>query len=525
MKVRGRSWWPLRSGLTPNIPEFINLADYCLDARIREGRGDRRALITDAGDFTYAEVQRRANRFAHVLRAAGVEPEQRVFLALSDGFDWVAAFFATLKLGAAVVMGNPGLKPDEVAYFLDYTRAKVVVTEAGPEATFRSVGAGSRTLREILVAGSADLEARLADASEEFENFPTHRDDAAIWLFSGGTTGRPKGVVQPHRSFVNTTELYGKGAMGYTENDITLSVPKLFFGYATGSNLIFPFSVGATSILFSAKCTPEALFEQIAKHRPTILINVPTMVHQMTAHPSAASQDMRSIRASTSAGEALSAELYRRWLELFGVPILDGLGTAEMWHVFLTNTIADTRPGSLGKAVPGFDVRVCDDEGRELPRGETGFLWVRGDSRAIAYWHEMDKTQDAFRGPWYASRDMVRQDEDGYFHYSGRDDDMLKVGGRWLAPAEVENRLQQHPNVAEVAVVGVPDAQGLVKPWAYVVAREGGDGAAREAFAEELRAFALAGLEPYKAPRQVVILDAMPRTHLGKIDRGKLRKA
>jgi acyl-coenzyme A synthetase/AMP-(fatty) acid ligase len=195
----------------------------------------------------------------------------------------------------------------------------------------------------------------------------------------------------------------------------------------------------------------------------------------MTAHPSAASQDMRSIRATTSAGEALSAELYRRWLELFGVPILDGLGTAEMWHVFLTNTIADTRPGSLGKAVPGFDVRVCDDDGRELPRGETGFLWVRGDSRAIAYWHEMDKTQDAFRGPWYASRDMVRQDEDGYFHYSGRDDDMLKVGGRWLAPAEVENRLQQHPNVAEVAVVGVPDAQGLVKPWAYVVAREGGD--------------------------------------------------
>ncbi len=509
--------------MTPNISKYVNLADYCLDERVREGRGERRALITDEGVYTYADVQRRANRFAHVLRASGVEPEQRVLIALNDTLDWVAAFFATLKLGAAVVMANPGLKRSEIEYFLEYTRAKVVVAEGDSAALFREAGASVSTLREVLVRGESRLERRLDSTSEVFATFRSHRDDAAIWLFSGGTTGQPKGVIQTHGSFLNTTELYAKGAMGYTENDITLSVPKLYFGYATGSNLIFPFSVGATSVLFSAKCTPDALFEQIARHRPTMLINVPTMVHQMTSHPDAGKQDLSCIRATTSAGEVLSEGLYRRWQHLFGVPLLDGLGTAEMWHIFLTNTFANTHPGSLGLAVPGFDVRVCDEEGRELPRGETGFLWVRGASRAIAYWHEMDKTQQVFRGEWYASRDMVRQDAEGYFYYCGRDDDMLKVSGRWLAPAEVENCLQEHSNVAEVAVVGVADAQGLVKPWAYVVAHSCAP-EARASFAEDLRAFALERLEPFKAPRQVVVLETMPRTHLGKIDRGLLRK-
>ncbi|MBK5257613.1 MAG: benzoate-CoA ligase family protein [Vicinamibacteria bacterium] len=509
--------------MTPNIPEFINLADYCLDARIRDGQGERRALITDTGEYTYAEVQRRANRFAAVLHGAGVDPEQRVLIAMSDSVDWVAAFFGALKLGAAVVMANPGLKKDEIEYFLGYTRSKVVVTDLASAAVFREAAATAPTLREVLVLGEDNLTRRLASASDAFETFKTHRDDAALWLFSGGTTGRPKGVVQTHRSFINTTELYAKGSLSYSEADITLSVPKLFFGYATGSNLIFPFSVGATSVLFAEKSTAEAIFARIAKHRPSILINVPTMVHQMTSHGDAAKQDLSSVRATTSAGEALSEELYRRWQKLFGVPLLDGLGTAEMWHIFLTNTVSEVRPGSLGRAVPGFDVRVCDDDGRELPRGETGFLWVRGDSRAIAYWHEMDKTRQVFRGEWYASRDMVRQDEDGFFHYCGRDDDMLKVGGRWLAPAEVENCLQQHSNVAEAAVVGVPDAQGLVKPWAYVVARSC-PVEARASFAEDLRAFTLERLEPYKAPRQVVVLEAMPRTHLGKIDRGQLKK-
>jgi benzoate-CoA ligase family protein len=502
-------------------PESLNIADWFLDARVREGRGESTAILMDSGRFSHREVQELANRFAHVLRAAGVEPEQRVLIALPDGPEFVGAFFGTLKLGAVVVMVNPELKPDAIAYFLEYTRAKAAVVHRRAADAFaeaqRECGArGAAHLKTTLYVGDDALDARLAAASSAFDNFPSHRDDAAIWLFSGGTTGRPKAVVQTHRSFANTTELYAKVVLRYTERDVTMSVPKLFFGYATGSNLLFPFSVGATAVLFPEPCSADVLFEKIAKHRPTILVNVPTMVHRMVEHARAREQDLSCLRLATSAGEALPAELFERWRTAFGVDLLDGLGTAEMWHIFLTNEPGRARPGSLGRVVPGFDVRVCDDEGRELPRGEVGWLWVRGDSRAIAYWHEMDKTREAFRGEWYVSGDMVRCDESGDFWYCGRGDDMLKVSGKWLAPSEVENCLLQHPAVAEVAVVGVIDANGLTKPHAFVVAK----GAAA---AEELRAFALERLEPYKAPRRIVLMDALPRTHLGKVDRGKLR--
>ena len=331
--------------------------------------------------------------------------------------------------------------------------------------------------------------------------------------------------------------------IGYNENDITLSVPKLFFGYATGSNLLFPFSVGAAAVLFPERCTAEVLFEKIAKFRPTLLINVPTMINQMLAAPDAAEQDLSCLRLATSAGEALPVELYNRWKETFGVEILDGLGTAEMWHIFLSNRPDDVKPGTLGKVVPGFEVKVADDNGRPLPDGEVGWLWVRGNSRAIGYWQQMDKTVEAFRGEWYVSGDMIVRDTDGYFTYCGRGDDMLKVSGKWLAPGEVENCLLQHPAVDEVAVVGVVDEQGLTKPHAFVILREdehdalpaagsaaspGADGsehvgAGREALAAQLKAFVRDRLEPYKYPREVIFVDELPRTHLGKVDRGALK--
>ncbi len=499
-------------------PERLNIADHFLDARVREGRGARVALRTDAGDLDYAGVAALAARFGHALAAAGVEPEHRVLIALPDGPEFVAAFFGTLKLGAVVVMVNPGLPGAEIAGLLDYTRARVIVVHPDGAAAFRSAARGIGTCRATLVVGEADFDRAVGEAPPTLESFPTHRDDAAVWLFSGGTTGRPKAVIQTHRSFVHTTACYAREVIGYRPEDVTLSVPKLYFGYATGSNLLFPFAAGASAALFPEPVTVEGLFDRIRRVRPTVLVNVPTMIQRMVSHPAAAAQDLSSLRVCTSAGEALPAELHRRWTETFGVELLDGLGTAEMWHIFISNRPGAARPGTIGTVVPGFEVRVCDDQGRELPRGETGWLWVRGDARATAYWQNMEKTAQGFRGEWYVSGDLIAMDADGYVTYCGRGDEMLKVSGKWLAPAEVEGCLLQHPAVAEAAVVGVADANGLVKPRAYVVARARGDG-----LAEELRAFVRDRLEPYKHPRDVVFLDALPRTHLGKVDRGRLR--
>jgi benzoate-CoA ligase family protein len=516
-------------------PERFNIADYFLDARLREGRGDREAIVTDGERLTYREVAGLAGRYGALLRDAGVQPEQRVLIALPDGPAYAGALFGTLKIGAVVVMLNPDLSRDEIEYFLAYTRATALVTDAAHAPAFeeadRAVRAhGPGYLRATLTVDEPDFESRLAVAGDGLETFPTHRDDAAIWLFSGGTTGEPKAVVQTHTSYANSTECYAKGVIGYGEDDRTLAVPKLYFGYATGSNLLFPFAAGGTAILFPEKCTAEILFDRIERYRPTILINVPTMINRMVSAPDATERDLSSLRLCTSAGEALPPELHSRWTRTFGVELLDGLGTAEMWHIFLSNRPGDVRLGTLGKVVPGFDVRVCDADERELPHGETGWLRVRGNSLAVGYWQQAEKTREAFRGEWYVSGDMVKRDEDGYFTYCGRGDDMLKVAGRWLAPGEVENRLLEHPAVREAVVVGVTDEDGLTKPCACVVrvgsSSEVGAGAAADdaALEAELQAFVRAGLAAYKYPRRIVFLDDFPRTHLGKVDRAAVRR-
>jgi benzoate-CoA ligase family protein len=508
-------------------PEAFSIADYFLDDRVREGRGDRTALVCGERRLTYREVQTLANRFAHVFTSLGVEPEQRVLIALPDSPEYVGALFGAFKVGAVAVMANPALKAPEIGYFLDYTRSRLAVVHADEVEPWAVAARGGRWLKRLLVvggdpAGHASWEAEASGAPDHFDNVPTHRDDPCLWLFSGGTTGRPKAVVQTHRSYANTTELYAKATLRYSESDVTLSVPKLYFGYATGSNLFFPFAVGGTSVLFREHPTPEVVFEQIRRHRPTILINVPTLVSQMLAHPEAAHEDLSCLRFATSAGEALPPELYRRWKQTFGVELLDGLGTAEMWHIFITNRPGDVRPGTLGRAVEGFDVQVCDDSGRELPPGEVGALRVRGGSRALGYWQQAERTAAAFQGDWYVTGDLVSRDADGYFTYAGRADDMLKVAGKWVAPAEVEDCLLGHASVKECAVVGVTDAHGLSKPCAFVVLQDAGAGS--PPLAAELQAFVKERLAPYKYPREVVFVEALPRTHLGKVDRGRLRQ-
>ena len=515
-----------------DIPERFNIADYFLEDRIREGLGERPALLLDDGAWTYAEVQALAHRYAHALAGRGLQPEDRVMLALPDGPDFVGALFGTLLAGGVVVMVNPKLSEEEICALFDYTAVRFCVAHRDVASGFRSAaqkaeqteaGEAGWTSPAFLEVGG-DVEGDEAwQRTARDEPFPrrlTHRDDAALWLFSGGTTGRPKAVIQSHRSFANTTELYAKHTLGYSADDITLSIPKLFFGYATGSNLFFPFSVGAAAVLFEEHPTPEVLFEKIARHRPTILINVPTLINRMVSHPEASEQDLSSLRFSTSAGEALPAPLYQRFKDTFGVELLDGLGTAEMWHIFVTNRPGDVLPGSLGKVVDGFELQVRDTDGQPVDDGEVGRMWVRGDSRALGYWRNLDKTAESFRGPWFVGGDLVRRDADGYVHYCGRADDVLKVGGKWLVPQEVESCLMRHPEVKECAVVGAQDAEGLTKPYAFVIPKPGH----AEGLDARLKEFALEQLQAYKHPRRVLVLESFPRTHLGKIDRGALKK-
>jgi benzoate-CoA ligase family protein len=497
----------------------LNLAAHFVDARLGEGYGNRPAVRTDERTWSYTDIANLSSGFATILAGEDIRPEERVIIALPDGAPFVGALFGILRRGAVAVMINPELPPELVTYFFDYTRARAAFVHRAYLPLFEAATANGTPLPLLFVVDDSTFRHRLATAEPGYPPFLTHPDDPAIWLFSGGTTGRPKAVVQPGRSFVNTTELYGKGLLRLTPDDITISVPKLFFGYAMGSNVLFPFSVGASCVLFAERSTPESIFRYIRQYRPTVLINVPTMVQQMINSAGTGRDDMSSVRMATSAGEALPAELYQRWTEAFGVELLDGLGTAEMWHIFISNRPGAAVPGTLGQVVDGFEVKLCDENGKEVADGDVGALWVRGESRALGYWQRLDDTARAFQGEWYRSGDMLRRNPDGTFVYCGRSDDMLKVSGKWLSPGELENCLLQHVSVREVAVVGVTGHDGLVKPWAFIVSDH-----PSEALGVALQEFVKSRMEPYKYPRRVVFVESLPRTHLGKVDRAALAR-
>jgi benzoate-CoA ligase family protein len=502
-----------------DLPLRLNIDQRFLGARIEEGNGDREALRTDHGSVTYGDVDDLARAYGVALRSLGVDPEQRVLIVLPDGPEYVGALFGILRIGAVGVMVNPELPTETLAGIIDRSRAPVALVHADHVGgVAEAVARASWQPAIVVIGGEAPGHPALTDLDRagSCPRFDTHRDDPALWLFSGGTTGVPKAVPQTHRSFANTTDLY-TAAVGYREDDVTMAVPKLFFGYATGANLFFPFSRRATSVLFPERPRPEVLFDQIERHRPTILIHVPSAINQMLSHPRAATADLSSLRFATSAGEALPETLLRAWQARFGVEVLDGLGTAEMWHIFVTNTPGAVRPGTLGQVVPGFEVAVRGDDGADLPPGEVGRLWVRGGSRALGYWQDLDATADVFRGEWVVAGDLVSRDADGYFTHHGRADDAVKIKGKWFSPQELEGCLLEHPAVAEVAAVPIPDAGGLLLPVAFVVKRADVD-------EEELRRWALDRLEAYKHPRRIVFLDELPQTHLGKVDRGKLRR-
>jgi benzoate-CoA ligase family protein len=489
-------------------PENLNVDNWILRDHLRV-TSDRVALRMDDRNVTYAELDALASGFAAALQDMGVLKGDRVLIVLPDGVDYAAAVFGTFRLGAVVVMVNPDLSRDALVGILNQARATAALVDIGYREAFQ--GALAKAGPDTVVLDPAGI------VPGVFETVSTSPEDPAIWLFSGGTTGAPKAVAQAHRSLVNTTLLYGQGSLALVPDDITISVPKLYFGYATGSNLLFPLSVGASSVLFAGHSNPDALFDLIERHRPTVMVNVPSAINQMVSHPDAHKRDLSSLRLATSAGEALPETLYHRWRDQFEVELLDGLGTAEMWHIFITNTVGDVRPGTLGKVVPGFEIKACDEDGVEVGPGEVGRLRVRGDSLGLGYFEDPERTAEAFRGEWFIGGDLVSIDQDGYVTHRGRADDAVKVKGKWFRPQEVESVLLENEAVREVAVVAVSDEAGLSKPVAFVVAHP-------EVSEQDLIDWVLARLEAYKHPRRVYFVDKLPQTHLGKVDRSALKR-
>ena len=505
------------------MSERFNLAAWFVDRHLEEGRGDRVALYCGDGQTTYAQLAELVNRTGHVLRDLGVRQEERVLLALADGVEFVATWYAAQKMGAVTAEVYTFLPAKDLPYYLDYTRAGVVVADATTLERVREARPSSRWLRTVLVVGTpaaelgegeASYDELVAQAPAELDPAPTGPDDIALWKFTTGSTGMPKACVHRAITPLRSFEHYAEGVLGIRPDDVLLPVPKLFFGYARDLAALYPFGVGGAGIVFPERTTADRIFELIARHRPTILVNVPTMMRAMLERPD---EDLSCLRLCTSAGEALPRELHRRWLEAFGVEVLDGIGSSEAYHIYISNRPGAGRPGTLGQVVPGYSARVVDEHGHELPDGETGRLFVTGDTAALMYWNAREKSVETFAGDTVMSGDLFTRDADGFFAYRGRADDLLKVGGIWVAPQEIELCLAAHPDVAECAVVGYED-QGLQKPRAFVVPRPG---AAPDA--ESLKAHVKSTLSPHKYPRDVRFLDELPRTGTGKVDRSALR--
>ncbi|HEX8494829.1 MAG TPA: benzoate-CoA ligase family protein [Pyrinomonadaceae bacterium] len=509
-----------------NFPEKFNMADYFLYHNLEEGREGKTCLYFKDETYTYGETARMANRAGAALRELGLRQEDRVLIVLPDCPEFVWTWFGASRIGAVITMVNPLLPAADYKYYLEYTRARVAVIHESLLSTFAEAVEGARHLLHVLVVGGEQgdflsFEQTVSAMPDALAPAETHRDDIAIWLFTSGSTGNPKGAVHLQHDLPFNTEVFAKRTIGVREDDLTVSVPKLFFGYATGTNLLFPFAVGGATALFSERATPEKLFEVIERYRPTILTTVPTMINAMLNAEGAAQRNMSSLRFCYSAGEALPVELYSRWMETFGVEIYDGIGSAEMFHIYITNRPNDVKPGSLGRIVEGYEARIVDAEGAEVETGEMGTLRIKGDSAALCYWNAHEKSKETFAGDWCTTGDQFHVDREGYYWYHGRTDDMLKVSGVFVAPAEIENCLLQHEAVLEAAVIGFDAGDGLIKPKAFIVARP--THAPNDELAQQLKDFVKDRLALYKYPRWIEFVSSLPKNDRGKIDRKKLK--
>ena len=512
------------------IPDRFNAAFDLLERNLCAGRGAKVVYIDDRGSYTYAELAARVNRFAHCLHGFGMHMEQRVLLCLQDGIDFPTAFLGAIKAGIVPVPVNTLLSPADYAYMLHDSRAPMLVISEALLAQFQPVLDRSPFLKHVLVSGTTEpppgmcsLGEVLAASTDSFEPAPTVRDEPCFWLYSSGSTGAPKGTVHVHSSLIETAVLYAQATLGLRESDVTFSAAKLFFAYGLGNSLTFPLAVGGTAVLMAERTTPASILARLRTHRPTVFSGVPTLYASLLASDQLPSAPELSLRVCNSAGEALPEDVARRWHARTGVNIVDGIGSTEMLHIFISNRPDRIRYGTLGRPVPGFEAKIVDEDGNVVATGETGHLLVRGSTSAKFYWNQHARSRDTFVGSWTRTGDRFRVDGNGDYVYAGRADDMLKVGGIYVSPIEVESVLIAHPAVHEAAVVGQEDSDHLVKPIAYVVLGEGFF--ASEALTQELKAFVKSRLAPYKYPRWIEYIAELPKTVTGKIQRFKLRAA
>jgi benzoate-CoA ligase family protein len=487
----------------------MNIYNHFLKAQLRAGRGGSPAVRVDGEVWTYRAIDVRTGGWAARLHADGVTPGQRVLVALPDGADFVAAFFGGLRLGAVVAIASPDVPNGQLRALAEYVGASAAVLPEGRVAECRGAAG---VVEPITAASVHPVTSGIPPARQ------VAPDDDAVWQFTSGSSGAPKAVRHSHAAFAYAAEAYGRRVLRLTPEDVTIAAPKLHFGYALGANLLFPFSVGASIVLSDERTTAASLVAQVCRHGATVLVTTPAMVRQMAAVEDAMGDALTTLRVATSAGEALPTPLHQRWIARTGVELLDGLGMTEMCHVVVSNGIGKAAPGTVGRPVPGYDVRLCDTDGQDVPEGEPGEFWVRGPSRALGYWERSDDEARVFRGDWCVPGDMLRRIPDGRLEFCGRTDDMLKVNGQWVAPRAVEECLLRHPQVREAAVIGVPDDDGLVRPHAVIVAHRPSG-----ALGAELQTLVREHLAPHSHPRRVIFVDTLPRTPQGKRDRAALR--
>jgi benzoate-CoA ligase family protein len=506
------------------LPEIYNAATTFVDENIAQGRGGRIAIYYQDETITYQEVYEKVNRTGNALKELGVEIEHRILLALPDSPEFAYSFFGAIKIGAVPIPTNPWMAAKDYEYLIKDSRARAIIVHESVLPEIAKIRDNTRYLKHVLVVGTAGEKALpyhelIAQASDRLEPEPTQRDDVGFWGYTSGSTGMPKGAVHLQHDMITISDLFVKPVLGMNEKDLCFSASKLFFSYGLGNSLYFPFRFGASTVLWPEKPDPEKILQVIEKYKPTFFFSVPTLYARFLQIEK--KYDLSSLRICLSSGEPLPPAIFHQWKDRFGLELLDVVGSTEATHDFLANRPGRAKPGSSGEVTPAFDAKIVDDEGREVPLGEIGNLMVKGDANSPYYWNKHEQTKRVMQGEWLKTGDTYYCDAEGYYWYCGRSDDMMKVGGLWVSPIEIENTLMDHPAVLESGVIGATDADGLLKPKAYVLLKP--EFKPNDGLRSELQTHVKTKLAPYKYPRWIEFVDDLPKTVTGKIQRFRLR--